>query len=81
MPVLGELAGKHAVMAAAGGAHTVVVTEDGALYAFGRRGVNGIDGGRDVVRCQLLAWCLLLAAAAGWLDALDCWLHAGCSRS
>ena len=48
VPVLGKLQGKRAVCAAAGGAHTVVITARGDLYAFGRQGVNGVDGERDI---------------------------------
>ena len=65
----GPLAGCRAVLAAAGGVHTVVVTADGGLFAFGRRGANGIDGQRDVLapeRVVLPKGARAQQASTGW---------------
>ena len=65
----GPLAGCRAILAAAGGVHTVVVTADGGLFAFGRRGANGIDGQRDVLapeRVVLPKGARAQQASTGW---------------
>lgn len=72
LPILGGLEGEHAVSAAAGAAHTVIITARGNLYAFGRHGVNGIDGGRDVLDPEQV---ILPTEAAGATQASASWFY------
>ena len=72
VPVLGALQGVQAVSAAAGGAHTVVFTASGVVYACGRHGVNGIDGERDVLEPEQV---VLPVEAGGATQASASWFY------
>jgi alpha-tubulin suppressor-like RCC1 family protein len=72
VPVFGGLQGVHAVSAAAGGAHTVVLSACGQVYAFGRHGVNGIDGERDVLEPEQV---VLPVEAGGAIQVSASWFY------
>lgn len=70
--VTGGLAGDRAVSAAAGGAHTVVVTANGGVFACGHHGANGISADRDVFELEPVA---LPEAAGGATQASASWAY------